>query len=407
MLLHIPTLLTALFTVMLTAAGITTFVGLTQRVYRGFWYWVAAQWLACTGMAFQLLHDAAPQWQSLSILLLLQWPIMMLAGARRFYVRTSFPTNSVFDVIVIALAYLGWWTVQANGGTRSQLMSAFFAGMVIVHAYAFWVGLHVREWRHSAPLRGLLGLQLLIGVVYAPRALMGLLGSDPSGSMDLVVAPWTLLLTTCCVLFSLYLVMLLTNERTERGLQDSQRQLRVLANIDMLTQVPNRRYFNDLASQSLQLNAAAESTLMVFDLDHFKDINDTQGHAAGDDALRLVARSARETLRARDVLGRLGGDEFIVLLPETTVADALHVADRIVLHVDAQRPPGPGSAGLSLSFGVVQMLADEALDRAVRRADQALEEAKRQGRSRAVAAGENAGGEPVFTETRPLGASVF
>ena len=109
----------------------------------------------------------------------------------------------------------------------------------------------------------------------------------------------------------------------------------------------------------------------------------------------------RESLRAQDVAGRLGGDEFAVLLPETGVDDAMTVASRIVALL-ADRQVAPNLAPLSLSFGVVRLHPGEALDNALRRADQALYEAKRQGRSRAVAAfGQEA--RPVFGESRSLG----
>src|SRR5690606_2219202 len=185
--------------------------------------------------------------------------------------------------------------------------------------------------------------------------------------------------------------------------------LRVLADIDMLTQLPNRRHFEDIAAQNLRVSARGSSSLMRLDIDHFKQINERYGHAAGDEALKLVAGSARKMLRNRDLLGRLGGDEFIILLPDTSVQDALHVADRMARHIDTERRSQRQPA-LSLSFGVVQMLSEEALTTATQRAEEAMHEAKRQGRNRAVAAEEHSAdpdgrtGEPVFTSSRPMGA---
>jgi diguanylate cyclase len=103
----------------------------------------------------------------------------------------------------------------------------------------------------------------------------------------------------------------------------------------------------------------------------------------------------------QDVAGRHGGDEFVLLLRQTSVRDAMAVAARIVARIQAQAEEMRLPA-LTLSFGVVQMRSGEAIDDAVRRADQALYEAKRQGRSRAVAA---VGDEerPVFTESQRLG----
>jgi len=201
-----------------------------------------------------------------------------------------------------------------------------------------------------------------------------------------------------------YLALMLTNERTEANLRAMHRKLRFLADIDVLTRVPNRRHFHELAGRTLQASPSATCALMMFDIDHFKRVNDLLGHATGDEALRQVARCVRDSLRAQDVAGRLGGDEFAVLLPETSVNDAMTVAGRIVGRL-ADRQVAPNLAPLSLSFGVVQLHAGEAIADALRRADQALYEAKRQGRSRAVVAfGLEA--RPVFGESRRLDLSA-
>jgi diguanylate cyclase (GGDEF)-like protein len=139
----------------------------------------------------------------------------------------------------------------------------------------------------------------------------------------------------------------------------------------------------------------------MFDIDHFKQINDMLGHAAGDRALRLVARCMHDTLRAQDVAGRQGGDEFALILPRTTVDEAMAVAGRIVARAQAMAKE-EDMPHVSLSFGVVQAADGETVHDALRRADQALYEAKRQGRGRAVVAfGDE--DEPVFTESQRLG----
>jgi len=202
-----------------------------------------------------------------------------------------------------------------------------------------------------------------------------------------------------------YLSLLLNYERTERNLRAMHRKLRYLADMDALTRVPNRRHFHELAAQALAASQAGSSTVMMFDIDHFKHINDLLGHANGDEALRQVAHCLRDVLREQDVAGRLGGDEFAVLLPQTSVNDAMAAASRIVARL-IDRQIAPQSAPLSLSFGVVQMKAEESLTEALHRADQALYEAKRQGRSRAVVAS-GAQDQPVFGESRQLGLTGF
>ena len=108
-----------------------------------------------------------------------------------------------------------------------------------------------------------------------------------------------------------FIVLALSSQRTERELRQSRRKLRVLANIDMLTQVPNRRRFEELARRALQADEPGSAALLLVDIDHFKQINDKLGHAAGDRALKLVSRCTLDLLRSHDVAGRHGGDEFV------------------------------------------------------------------------------------------------
>jgi len=140
--------------------------------------------------------------------------------------------------------------------------------------------------------------------------------------------------------------------------------------------------------------------LLLFDVDHFKRINEHLGPAAGDRALCLVAGSVLEHLRAQDVAGRHDGDAFVLLLRRATTRDAMGVAARVAAAVQrrAEATPLPP---LSLSFGLAQVEASGDLESALRRADGALDEARRQGRSRAVAATGD-GAQPAFVESQSL-----
>jgi len=198
-----------------------------------------------------------------------------------------------------------------------------------------------------------------------------------------------------------FVALTMSSQRTERVLRESQRRLRVLANIDMLTQVPNRRRFEELARRVLQLDEAGSATLLLVDIDHFKQINDTLGHAAGDRALKLVSRCTLELLRAHDVAGRHGGDEFVMLLRRSSTQDAMQVAARLVSHLQMQSH-AHALPRLSLSFGIVQMRDGESIDATLQRADLALYEAKRLGRARAVAADGDID-RPVFRSSQRLG----
>jgi diguanylate cyclase (GGDEF)-like protein len=162
-------------------------------------------------------------------------------------------------------------------------------------------------------------------------------------------------------------------------------ELRRIATTDELTGLLNRREFLDRAgrefSRSLRYDDAI--TMLLLDVDRFKDINDQFGHAAGDEALRRLAQAGEECVRATDIFGRLGGDEFAVLLLETDIADAVRLAERlrstlddIVLDTDH------GSVSFTVSIGVASRDSETTLDELMSRADRSLYRAKRAGRDR-------------------------
>ena len=399
MTLHLPTLLWTCVLMLSLSAGVMTLFGATQRVYRGFWWWTAAQWLLALGLMLQAFRDTAPALLPLACLLILQWPIVVLTGMRRFSPRNGLRLPPAADWLLLVLAYAAWLAAWASQSGVTARIAAFAAGAFMLHFYAAVLLTRLAEFRQSAALKALAGVELLVASVQALRFVAAAFGSPAWIAPENLLAAGLVVLVAALVM--VYLALLLTYERTEGKLRASHRKLRLLADFDELTNVPNRRHFHDLARRTLVGAAPETAAVIMFDIDHFKQINDLLGHATGDEALRQVALAVRETLRSQDVAGRLGGDEFAVLLPETSLADAMAVASRIVGRLE-HRQVAPRSAPLTLSFGVVQMQAGEALAVALRRADQALYEAKRQGRSRAVVA---TGREdrPVFGESRAMG----
>jgi diguanylate cyclase (GGDEF)-like protein len=165
------------------------------------------------------------------------------------------------------------------------------------------------------------------------------------------------------------------------------RQLMRLATEDNLTGIPNRGRTIELATAALEAAVAHSRalTVAIIDLDHFKAINDRCGHAAGDHVLREFARVGRGALRAADVLGRWGGEEFLLILPETTLDAALATVERLrVLALAIQLPAaGKEAPPLRITFSAgLATTADGArsLDEIIARADAALYEAKNEGR---------------------------
>jgi len=158
-----------------------------------------------------------------------------------------------------------------------------------------------------------------------------------------------------------------------------------LATTDDLTGLLNRRAFFAQAESArlLSLRLRQPITLLMLDIDHFKQLNDRFGHATGDEALVKFAATCSETLREHDILGRLGGEEFALALPGTDLDGAVHAAERLRQGVaDTRLLTCGNNYTMTVSIGVVLIDPEEDLPAGLARADHALYEAKRQGRNR-------------------------
>lgn len=162
-------------------------------------------------------------------------------------------------------------------------------------------------------------------------------------------------------------------------------ELRHFAERDPLTSIYNRRSFMTLLDKSVNLMQRMNSplSLLGLDLDHFKRINDTWGHGSGDQALRHFVQLTTEHLRNEDVIGRVGGEEFIIFLPNTGLEAAACVAERLRALIESQPVAGPhGPIALTVSIGVTLIAKGETQEAALQRVDEAMYRAKAKGRNR-------------------------
>ena len=178
--------------------------------------------------------------------------------------------------------------------------------------------------------------------------------------------------------------VLLEQEIAER--KRIQAELEVLATTDELTGLWNRRHFFILANQVLHQaqRYRRNMSVMLLDLDHFKYINDTYGHLVGDDVLRAISALFRTTMRQVDILGRYGGEEFVMLLPETNLADAHWTAERLRVAIEkALLQTSLGEINITLSIGIteIDLNSNDSLDLMLNRADHCLYAAKSAGRN--------------------------
>lgn len=175
-------------------------------------------------------------------------------------------------------------------------------------------------------------------------------------------------------------------QRKEEAFENALREVERLAITDSLTSLYNRRHFSKVGEGEVQRACRYGRSLsaIMLDIDHFKRVNDTFGHNVGDQILQGVAQSCRKVLRGVDVLGRYGGDEFIILLPENDRATAVQVAERLrekISHLQLNTAKGP--AKVTASLGVAAVDCDKpSLETLLSQADNALYVAKRRGRNR-------------------------
>ena len=180
-----------------------------------------------------------------------------------------------------------------------------------------------------------------------------------------------------------------SREKLEREVErriQLEAELRYLSNYDALSGMPNRRYFFEQADSELGRcrRHARTLSLILLDLDDFKSINDTRGHAAGDAVIRAVGDFCARTLREYDFAARIGGEEFTVLLPETDLDGASIIAERLRCELETIAiVEGEDSIYVTASFGVTEVYPEtDSVETFLARADRALYSAKRSGRNR-------------------------
>jgi len=213
-------------------------------------------------------------------------------------------------------------------------------------------------------------------------------------------------LQTVVILLSLLLLGLLTTMvlRQRRGAQ----RMHALAMTDELTGVPNRRALLAHLDALLQREDEPPCAILIIDIDHFKSINDRHGHAAGDETLRTLTASLRNAVTEPAFLGRLGGEEFVVIIPNTNLPGACRIADQICAQTPAMDlAPALSGRRITVSIGVTASTAQDTVSEVLRRADAALYAAKHAGRNCVrTDLAVNSEAAPAWEETRSVSGQI-
>jgi len=246
--------------------------------------------------------------------------------------------------------------------------------------------LHLRP-RESALLFALAAVGFMAGLGLTQAQPESLLSNRVNG-----VCACLLGLTLSVLLWRKFAVITLQQralEKANQALQTKQRELERLTRVDGLTALLNRATFVELTRNELARarRQGTPTTLLLLDLDHFKQVNDTWGHPAGDEVLRHVAALCSGTVRSTDLVGRLGGEEFIILLPATRPEAGRVLAEKLRLRIQNTPAQVQGRPlGICVSIGLASTApdADSSFDTLYAAADQALYQAKQWGRNRVV-----------------------
>lgn len=263
---------------------------------------------------------------------------------------------------------------------HGQARAAFMIFIILAFIYGI-LGLNIKEF-----------LKLCIFSVVLYSALMLVLWKQKphvlNPSLEVIQAVHFLLIIITIAIVGGFISQLRAKVRTRNlELKQAIERIEELVNIDDLTGVCNRRrLFEVLAEESRRYNRGhAPFSICILDIDHFKHVNDTWGHAAGDEILKAIAGSICENTRAVDTFGRYGGEEFLLVMPYTPLEGASIKAERVRQQVENMDFSGtaPGLR-ITISAGVAEYQAEEEEDQTLLRADKALYEAKQTGRNQVV-----------------------
>ncbi len=341
------------------------------RSIHGLGEWATGPLLCFTATLLLAGRGRIPDFLSTVVanLVLLAGGVLFLLGSQRFYGLPS--TWKAWAVVVVASGFVFTWflVVEPAYAVRVVLFTTLMASVFVSHAW-----LLLRHGGRTFPVRFTAAVCVLQSIVLGLRLVTTALHPTGGSVFDPTPMQTTYIATyAVSILLVTIGVILMATDRLRAEFEH-------MATHDALTGVLNRRAVLEVCAAELERSHryGRPMVLLMLDLDHFKAINDGHGHQAGDRVLTAFTRRCVALLRKPDHLGRYGGEEFVIALPETTQDEARVVAQRIV---DAHPADAPAPA-CTVSIGLAASRAGENLDALLARADAALYQAKQQGRNR-------------------------
>src|SRR6266496_4959719 len=358
------------FFVQAAAIGAQAYLIRELKQYRGVEAALLANLCVAVGLMLRLFANQLPDF----VIFILS-NLLIVAGPALFYIAlsqfTGFPYSKVLVIGVIAtvlfcLLYFTYW--QEDLGKRIISLSLGSVAIVVLLLLQLW-RTQKTSLRFSANL--LLVSFLVYGMFLILRAINMILylPHDPDSLTPMQSA--TYLFSFALSFFWSMGFILMVSRRLRNDLME-------LATIDVLTRIPNRRATQTFLEKELSRaqRHPGEFSVLLIDIDNFKQVNDRWGHAVGDDVLVRTASIFQSMIRKQDLVGRWGGEEFLIILPNDCDAEVL--AERIRSEIaNSKYSHGSASFGITISIGVACAQQFDEIDQILKKADKALYQAKR------------------------------
>jgi diguanylate cyclase (GGDEF)-like protein len=382
------TLVIILMGVTVVLGVIMNLIRLTRKTYPGFGLWTAGTTVYTFGFLFISLRNIIPDIFSIILagVFILSAASCFWEGARRFRGKEVRKTFIVL-LIIVYTAFQSYFTFVHNDIsvriiTYSLLTAAIYGAITLELFRNAPPALRFSSW-FTGSLFALYGIFLVFRGVLTELLppLHDLLEPNTLQAMTFLLAiffgiAWT------------FGFVMLNSERLEADLRGAQDKLQKMATTDFLTGIANIRLFSEVGEREVQRARRYKRSLalLMIDLDNFKKVNDKYGHAIGDKILVAFADICKKSLRRADIFGRLGGEEFAILLPETDVNSGRKFAERLRAVIEKSRIKVKHKTfHITVSIGVTELLPDDnQLETALKRADDTMYEAKRKGRNQVV-----------------------
>lgn len=382
-LLHPPTLGILVVVLLITLSALMLFVLKTRTTYSGFGNWVSGFFLLAGCFLVSILRLYLPEGPTilLSNMLGIAGLALFYDGTAGFYLQKK-PRRDVLNwglgtLVILAQAINLYQGGDVNARVIWFNVFQFFVSIRIFLGFSRYA--HGRQKSATLLLLtaflgiGLTSFWRIVAMLNAPP-MTDLLRQDMGYRVLILISAMLVVVLAFCFL-------LLTHTRIEEALDEARAKAEHAARIDSLTGMWNRRHFELEAMREIDRarRYGLPVSLVMFDIDHFKLVNDRHGHLAGDDVLKQIAIIVQDSLRSSDLACRWGGEEFAILMPGV-LEDAVNVAEKLRVAIAQFAFAEVGK--LSVSCGCAQLAQGEDLTGWSRRADAALYRAKERGRNR-------------------------